>query len=1820
MAEQLARKKRIRAGHRSSATKMIGQIYEALEGAEINLSRLRHQKEGLEEKLIHLQRLDLEILDLLAEDDDFTEEIEQADACKGKLQLAIIDLEAAVVAKSTDVLSIETSPREGRVEPVPSERPRVSSPTPSPRLSPSSTPSPGHHGPRVKLPKLVLKRFAGDPTEWTTFWDSFESAVHTNPDLTGMDKFNYLHSLLDKSAAEAVSGLKLTAANYEEAVSILRKRFGNKQQIINKHMDALLALEPATSHGLKSLRHFFDRVESHVRGLRALDVPSSSYGGLLTSVLMNKLPQDMRLVVSRKVSEDDWNLDVLMKIVEEEIDARERAGSLAPTGPLKKHVSKDGQPTAASLFTKGSVISCVYCDQNHQSASCRMVTDAETRKQRLRRTGRCFICLKRFHMGRNCRSGLKCPNCNGRHHVSICQSLKEEGKPSDTTGTNVGGKKPWTAPTTSMYASARTPILLQTARTHVSQPERPDLRVDTCVIFDCGSQRSYVTETLKNRLALPVKSVDTLMVKTFGSSEEQVHHCEVVDLLLETRGGECLQLSFLAVPLICDPLVSQPLSHVVKMFPHLAELDLVDTGNESNIDVLVGSDLYWKLVTGRVVRGENGPTAVETVFGWVLSGPLDLAAQEPFNVNPTCVLRIESQSLSADDTHLDFWLKRFWDLEAIGIADQEPSVYEDFVKKISFNDGHYEVHLPWKEPHLPLDDHYQLSLDRLTKLLRRLRRSPDILKEYDSVIKEQLSHGIVELVPETVASANAHYLPHHAVIRHDKDTTKLRIVYDASARTSGPSLNDCLYVGPPFGQSIFDIILRFRIHTVALAGDIEKAFLMVSVVEKDRDALRFLWVDDPFKKVPEVRTLRFRRVVFGVASSPFLLNATIQHHIEQYRSMDAEFVDQFLRSIYVDDVTYGSTDIRKMYDLYHWSKSKLAEGGFHLRKFVTNSSTMRELIAADELPISETDPDRAIAIEDDSYASNMLGDLQVTSPGEKKILGVCWNFDEDHLIFDARCISGAADVSHPTKRIVVSVATRFYDPLGILAPFIVQFKMLFQELCKAKISWDEPLTGDLLEKWRKLVADLKTAQPLIVPRQYFKEIDLMGGVYTLQGFCDASLRAYAAVVYLQVETPNGNHAQFVAAKTRVAPICGQTIPRLELLAAVLLAKLIKNVFSALEQEIPLVKLSCFTDSKAVLHWITSTNKEWRQFVQNRVNQIRSLVSSESWAYCPGSENPADMPSRGVGLSMLLKESRWIRGPAWLSKGEQPQGEPFSSAVPSECVPEMKTPKALSLLIDGSQSADPILDCEKYSSLQKLLRVTALVFKFVQVLQSKVKPTDTEAVNPKITLEDMQEATIYWIQKLQIPLWGDKCFQSWEVQFGLYKDEMGLLRCRGRLGNAYLPYFTKHPILLNANHHITELIVRHCHLSVKHGGVKETLTELRSSYWVVRGRNFVRRLLRQCVVCRRFAGKHYSVPLPAPLPGFRVREAPPFSSTGVDFAGPLFVRDSKDKVWLCLYTCCVTRAVHLDIVPGLSAQTFIHCFRRFVARRGLPQRVVSDNAKTFKSAKRLIKMTLEDPTVRRFFSNLQLTWTFNLEKAPWQGGFFERLIQSAKRCLKRTIGNSKLSYDELLTVVTEVELILNSRPLSYVSTEDLEEPLTPSHLITGRRLLSFPGMISRKQEDPDYQVTPSSPTDLSKRMRHLNKILDHFWRRWRKEYLTELREAHGRKRKCSESSTVEVGDIVLVHDKDHPQTFWKMARVEELIRSRDNQVRGARVRVGATGSMLRRPVQALYPLEVHAAKAEQSTETEPKRICATEHTRPLRAAAQMSRQMWREKMC
>ena len=544
--------------------------------------------------------------------------------------------------------------------------------------------------------------------------------------------------------------------------------------------------------------------------------------------------------------------------------------------------------------------------------------------------------------------------------------------------------------------------------------------------------------------------------------------------------------------------------------------------------------------------------------------------------------------------------------------------------------------------------------------------------------------------PASGEVGKVHYLPHHAVIRIDKETTKLRIVYDASCKSNGVSLNDCLYTGPALSEKIMDIILRFRAHRKTLAGDIEKAFLNVSVAEEDRDVLRFLRFDDVKKEYPEVIVLRFARVVFGVSSSPFLLNATVKHHVERYEEEDPEFVETFLRSIYVDDLSSGGDTDEEAYKLYIKARVRLAEGGFNLRKFVTNSPELRKQIEDNESRLCNANgtlpgedmydsgtlqdvladdkaPVESVVHEEQSYTKTSLGDTQESSKSEQKILGVKWNFVEDNLVFDLISVAQLASECRPTKRNIAAVAAKFYDPIGFISPVVVQFKLLFQELCESKADWDDTLEGHLRVKWDKLVVILQNSQPLLLERCFFKEPRDEIICCNLHGFCDASLKTYGAVVHLQVHTTSCIYVKFVASKTRVAPLSSQTIPRLELLGAVILARLVTAVEGDLKCEVPIKKITCWSDSEVALCWIKGVDKEWKQFVQKRVSEIRRLLPVESWKHCPTDSNPADIPSRGMDSSQLATSVLWATGPEWLSHHE----EESNSVGVSEHIPEGK---------------------------------------------------------------------------------------------------------------------------------------------------------------------------------------------------------------------------------------------------------------------------------------------------------------------------------------------------------------------------------------------------------------------------------------------------------------------------------------------------------------------------------------------------------------------
>ena len=636
----LARKKRIRAGHKASVTKTMTKIDAALTAEPVAVSGLPLLKLTLKEKLEVIRTLDSEVIELIEEEEALTTEIQQADEYRESIHSYLLRIEAALVPA--------TPPTSGATGPIDVDK-----------TAPSTSTT-------VKLPRLKLRAFAGDLTQWTPFWESFEAAVHTNSHLTPVEKFNYLNSVVEGTAQEAIAGLSLTAANYEQAVTTLKKRFGSKQNIINKHMDAMLNMGSVFScTDVKGLQHLFDQVSSHVRSLKSLDVGPEAYGSLLCPVLVAKLPSELQLIVSRKLSEEDWNLDELLRVIEEEVVARER---VSVTQTVKPRRDNKPPPSATALVSDAKVFKqgCCYCDKDHFPANCDVVPEVGARKQILRKSGRCFSCLRKGHLSRNCRTTRRCHECNGRHHTSICTprqvptvEMSSETTPVVTTNT-LNPSAPEYIPSTTnttLYLEANRTVLLQTAVAEVYNPIDKTQRRSIRIVMDSGNQRSYLTTKVKQDLRLESVSTQQLSIAAFGSRRAQVKSCDVVTLKIQTRFGPDLQVHLFVVPHICDPLSARPVS---TGYQHLSGLDLADHCSESElleVDLLIGSDVYWDIVTGEVVRGANGPVAINTTLGWVLSGPAQTSDVTSVNYTSIHTLRIDGST-----DVLEKELQSFWEL------------------------------------------------------------------------------------------------------------------------------------------------------------------------------------------------------------------------------------------------------------------------------------------------------------------------------------------------------------------------------------------------------------------------------------------------------------------------------------------------------------------------------------------------------------------------------------------------------------------------------------------------------------------------------------------------------------------------------------------------------------------------------------------------------------------------------------------------------------------------------------------------------------------------------------------------------------------------------------------------------------------------------------------------------------------------------------------------------------------------------------------------------------------------------------------------------
>lgn len=379
-------------------------------------------------------------------------------------------------------------------------------------------------------------------------------------------------------------------------------------------------------------------------------------------------------------------------------------------------------------------------------------------------------------------------------------------------------------------------------------------------------------------------------------------------------------------------------------------------------------------------------------------------------------------------------------------------------------------------------------------------------------------------------------------------------------------------------------------------------------------------------------------------------------------------------------------------------------------------------------------------------------------------------------------------------------------------------------------------------------------------------------------------------------------------------------------------------------------------------------------------------------------------------------------------------------------------------------------------------------------------------------------------------------------------------------------------MLPKRHRYTVLLVQRAHRQLLHAGARDTLVQLREKYWIVRGRQLVKSVVRSCVVCKRFSATSIDAATGL-LPPDRTTKADPFEVVGIDFAGPLFVKEKNVQVksYIVLFTCAVTRAVHLELVNDMTTQSFLQAFRRFVSRRGLCKIIYSDNALTFKRASKelaLLWKVLRHPETLSYFANANIEWKFIVEHAPWWGGFYERLVRSVKTALKKVVGRQSLDFVELSTVLAEVEAVINSRPLTHVPDDPNDgAPLTPASFLTGRRLTALPRTETRALE--------SNASSLRMFWKKRKQMLHTFWQAWQHEYLRQLRSAYASKQ--TRTKGPKIGDVVLVQE-NIPRLLWKRGVICSLVPGRDGNVRSCVVRM-PQGKLVRRPVQHLYPLEI-----------------------------------------
>ena len=948
---------------------------------------------------------------------------------------------------------------------------------------------------------------------------------------------------------------------------------------------------------------------------------------------------------------------------------------------------------------------------------------------------------------------------------------------------------------------------------------------------------------------------------------------------------------------------------------------------------------------------------------------------------------------------------------------------------IVMRDGHYETGLLWKNSDVELPDNRAAALTRLCHTERKLDRDEHLSRRYTDVIEGYIRDGYArQVTPDEAAAQNGRqwYLPHHGVIGPRKPG-RLREVFDAAARCRGTSLNDNLLTGPDLSNSLIGVLLRFRQRPFPVSADIQAMYHQVRVTEADQPALRFLWRGADRKREPD--TYQMQVHVFGAASSSCTANYVLQRCASENALDFPEAAAAVHSRFYVDDYLDSLNTTEEADYMQSNLTAMLKRGGFHLTKWVT--------------------PHR---LED--YSSQR--DLDLDDAPVERALGVHWNVRRDCFVFMAMKLDKEC-----TKRGILSQVSSVFDPLGMAAPFVMRAKGLLQRIWMLGYDWDQEIDDEEVWKaWHEWLDELSDLDSFSMDRCYRPTAAPPPVDSQLHVFCDASLSGFGAVAYFRLRLEDGSvWCSFVMAKCRVAPLRQMTIPRLELQAAVMAVRLAALLRQ--EHDVTIDSVHYWSDSRTVLQWIRSESRRFHTFVANRVAEIQDSSAVDSWRHVPGVMNPADVVSRGCRATDLCQDgSDWLRGPSFLWRS--PEEWPAEGGTGED---EDHTEDRCAVVV--TMTSEPVINPADHSSWLRLLRVTAWVCRFAKNSRT---PRASRQRGP-LTVTEIHEAEVSWLRRAQSDDFSPELDalrrqrplprRSRLLVLSPYLDGDGLLRVGGRIERAAVPYESRHQILLSPSHEVTRLIVTDKHRRLAHSGPDHVLSSLRQRFWILRGRATVKRWTTTCFYCKRRRAAP-SPPLMANLPACRVSSGGmAFSCVGVDYFGPIVVKKMRksEKRYGCLMTCLTTRAVHIEIAHSLDTDSLIMALRRMIARRGRPRQIYSDNGTNMRAGERELRTCLRELNQAQLADTLsqeEVDWRFNPPASPHFGGSWERLVRSAKRALHAVIADRAVTDEMLLTVMAEVEGLLNSRPLTHVSDNpDDYEALTPNHFLLGHASPNLP---------------------------------------------------------------------------------------------------------------------------------------------------------------------